>query len=145
LLFKSQHHLRQVIGVLSPAMAENSNSGSNNKIIGTIKYGVERHLIDFTGNSKLSYLLDQARERWPDLVPEKTIIKFLTPDRNAHLIVLKTDKDVRNMYDMHQIFGRSFAELEVEVTSEPVEHPRSAALDVETPSPAVMSEAGRYH
>jgi hypothetical protein len=100
---------RQVTGVLSLGMAENSsNNGSNNKIMGMIKYGVERPLIDFIGNSKLSYLLYLERKRCPEIVPEKTVIKFLTHDRNTHLIVLKTDKDVKNIYDMHQVFGHFF-------------------------------------
>jgi len=102
---------------------------NTSKIIATVSFGVERHVIDFSGNSILSNLLDQVNSRWPELVPNKTMLKFITPDLAGDLIVLRRDIDVKNMHYMHQVLGIPNAKLEAELIMSP-EQPHQASPEI---------------
>ncbi|MBV8801969.1 MAG: hypothetical protein JO131_03205 [Gammaproteobacteria bacterium] len=70
--------------------------------------------MDFDGNSTLEYLLEQVRDRWPEVDPEHLILKYHTPDKESELVVVRNDNDVKNMYRWHLAAGVTHASIVVE-------------------------------
>ena len=83
-------------------------------IVARCSYDREIHVINFDGNSSLLHLLDQVRDRWPEVDPVDTILKYHTPVKDSELVILRNDNDVRNMYRWHIASGVTHGRIVVE-------------------------------
>jgi hypothetical protein len=86
----------------------------NTVIVARCSYNKEVHVIDFDGNSTLPDLMDQIRDRWSEVDPQNSILKYHTPDKGSDLVVIRNDNDLRNMYRWHVAGGVPHASIVVE-------------------------------
>jgi hypothetical protein len=73
----------------------------SSSLVARCSFNDEVLVFEIDSSYTIQHIVAEVCDRWSQLSPESTILKYYTPDKDAKLVPLLKDRDVASMYRWH--------------------------------------------